>query len=408
MSIRVLIGNEVGGYLALQSTRGNGGAIEGGTRPRRARSSAAMVAKPDVPAENETPPELRELRAIRVLLTGLFLIALFGTFYFARALLLPIVLALIVALTLRPVVRGLQKLHVPAPVSAVGLIAGLGALIAFGAWWAAGPARRLVERAPEIGREVRWKLRDLIASISEMQQATEEVENLASGGGGQAREVVLEQGGLVTNVVGSLTGAGTSIVVALILATFLLASWDFFISRIVEEAPRFRDKKRAMVIVRDLEKQISRYLAAITMINAGLGVSIGLALWAVGLPNPHLWGIAAFLLNFLPFLGAIAGTIGVTMVAIVTFDTVGQALLAPLAYYTLTSLEGQIVTPLLLGRHLAINTVAVFVTVMLWVWLWGIAGAFLAVPVLVIVKVLADNLPAMNRFGRFLEGRTRD
>jgi predicted PurR-regulated permease PerM len=367
-----------------------------------------MVAKPDVPAENETPPELRELRAIRVLLTGLLLIALFGTFYFARALLLPIVLALIVALTLRPVVRGLQKLHVPAPVSAVGLIVGLGALIAFGGWWAAGPARRLVERAPEIGREVRWKLRDLIASISEMQQATEEVENLASGGGGQAREVVLEQGGLVTNVVGSLTGAGTSIVVALILAMFLLASWDFFVSRIVEEAPRFGDKKRAMVIVRDLEKQISRYLGAITIINALLGLAIGLALWAVGLPNPHLWGIAAFLLNFLPFLGAIAGTIGVTMVAIVTFDTVGQALLAPLAYYTLTALEGQIVTPLMLGRHLAINTVAVFVTVMLWVWLWGIAGAFLAVPVLVIVKVLADNLPAMNRFGRFLEGRTRD
>jgi hypothetical protein len=104
-------------------------------------------------------------------------------------------------------------------------------------------------------------------------------------------------------------------------------------------------------------------------------------------------------LNYLPFLGAIAGTVGVGMVALVTFDTVGQAMLAPLAYYTLTSLEGQIVTPLLLGRHLAINTVAVFVTVMLWVWLWGIAGAFLAVPVLVMVKVLSDNLPPLAPSG---------
>lgn len=369
-----------------------------------------MVAKPDAPPVDEPPPELRELRAIRKLLLGLFLIALFGTFYFARALLLPIVLAVIVALTLRPIVRGLQKLGLPPPVSAVGLILGVGFMVAAAGWWAAGPARRLLARAPEIGQEVRWKLRGLIESVSEMQEATEEVESIAEGAGaqGQVQQVVIDQGGLLTDVAGSVAGAGTSIVVALILAMFLLASWDFFLRRIVEEAPRFRDKKRAMAIARDLEHQISRYLAAITVINACLGLAIGLALWAVGLPNPHLWGIAGFVLNYLPFLGAIAGTVGVAMVALVTFDTVGQAALAPLAYYTLTSLEGQVVTPLMLGRQLAINTVAVFVTVMLWVWLWGIAGAFLAVPVLVIVKVLSDNLPQMQGFGRFLEGRARE
>jgi predicted PurR-regulated permease PerM len=208
--------------------------------------------------------------------------------------------------------------------------------------------------------------------------------------------------------VGGLAGAGTSIVIALILAMFLLASWDFFVRRIVEEAPRLTDKKRAMTIVRDLEHQISRYLAAITMINAGLGVAVGLALWALGMPNPLIWGIAAFLLNYLPFIGAIVGMLGVAMVALVSFDTVGQAALAPLAYYALTSIEGQVITPLVLGRQLAINTVTVFVTVMLWVWLWGIAGAFLAVPVLVIVKVLADNLPPLHTFGRFLDGRPRD
>jgi predicted PurR-regulated permease PerM len=368
-----------------------------------------MVAKPDAPPPEDPTPELRELRAIRFFLAGMFLISLFGTIYFARALLLPIVLAVVVALTLRPAVRALQKLRVPPPVSAVGLMLGVGVAVAAAAWWVSGPAQRLLARAPEIGRDVRWKLRGLIESLGAVQEATQEVEELAKGGGdAPAQEVVIDQGGLLTDVAGSVAGAGTSIVVALILAMFLLASWDFFISRIVEEAPRFRDKKRAMVIVRDLERQISQYLAAITVINAGLGLAIGLALWAVGMPNPHLWGIGAFLLNYLPFLGAIAGTVGVAMVALVTFDTVGQALLAPLAYYTLTSLEGQVVTPLMLGRQLAINTVAVFVTVMLWVWLWGIAGAFLAVPVLVVVKVLADNLPPLYGLGRFLEGRPRE
>jgi predicted PurR-regulated permease PerM len=367
-----------------------------------------MAAPPDPPSPEDPPPELRELRAIRRRLTLLALVAVFAVIYFARALLLPIVLAFVIALTLRPIVRSLEKLRVPPAVSAVGLIAALGLLVLASAWWASGPAGRLVAQAPEIGQEVRWKLRDLIEGVDAVQEATKEVEDLASGGDEATQQVVLEQGGLITNVVGSLAGAGTSIVIALILATFLLASWDFFLLRVVEEAPRFRDKKRAMAIARDLERQISRYLGAITLINAGLGVAIGLALWAIGMPNALIWGLAAFLLNFLPFLGAIAGTLGVGMVALVTFDSVGQAMLAPLAYYTLTSLEGQIVTPLLLGRHLAINTVAVFVTVMLWVWLWGIAGAFLAVPVLVVVKVLSDNLPPLNTFGRFLESRPRE
>ena len=368
-----------------------------------------MATPPDLPSPEDPPPELRELRAIRRRLTVLVLVAVFAVTYFARALLLPIVLAFVIALTLRPVVRALERVRVPPAASAVGLMAGLGLLVLGAAWWAAGPAGRLVERAPEIGRDVRWKLRGLIESLGAVQKATKEVEELASGGQDAAEQVVIGQGGLVSDLAGGLAGAGTSIVVALILAVFLLGTWDVFLRRVVEEAPRFRDKKRAMAIARDLERQISRYLGAITLINAALGVAVGLALWALGMPNPHIWGMAAFVLNFLPYLGAIAGTLGVGMVALVTFDTVGQALLAPLAYYTLTSIEGQIVTPLLLGRHLAINAVAVFVTVMLWVWLWGIAGAFLAVPVLVIVKVLADNLPPLAAFGRFLDApRPRD
>lgn len=361
-------------------------------------------------APEVTPAGLEELRAIRALLAGVFLIGLFAVVYFARAVLLPIVLALLFALTLRPVVRALHRRGVPYAVSAVGLIAGLGAAAGGLLWWASGPASRLVQRAPQIGRELEWKLRDLIWSVSQVQQASEQVEEIArpEGGGDEAQEVVLEQGGLLTDVVGSLAGAGTSLVAALILAAFLLASGDFFHRRIVEAADKLTDKKRSMVIVRDVERQISRYLAAITVINAGLGLAIGTALWAIGLPNAHIWGIAAFLLNYLPFLGAIGGTIAVGMVALVTFDSLGQALLCPMAYYALTSLEGQVLTPMLVGRHLALNTVSVFVTVMLWVWLWGIAGAFLAVPVLVAVKVVADNVPGLQTFARFLDSERRE
>jgi predicted PurR-regulated permease PerM len=347
------------------------------------------------------------MRAIRRRLTILAILARFAATYFARALLLPLVLGFVIALTLRPLVRALERFRIPPAVSGVLVIVALAVVVLGAAWWAAGPVARLVAEAPEIGQEVRWKLRGIIDSVVAVQEATEEVETLAGGGDG-AQEVVIQQGGLLTTVVGSLAGAGTSIVIALILASFLLATWDFFLLRVVEEAPRFRDKKRAIEIARNMERQISRYLGAITLINAGVGVATGLALWAIGMPNPHIWGLAGFVLNYLPYLGALAGTAAVGMVALVTFDSAGYAMLAPLAFYAITTLEGQIVTPLVLGRQLSINTVAVLVTVMLWVWLWGIAGAFLAVPVLVIVKVLADNLPPLATFGRFLEAERRE
>jgi predicted PurR-regulated permease PerM len=366
-----------------------------------------MVAPPDVPSPEDPSPELRELRAIRRRLTILVLIAAFAAVYFARALLLPIVLGFVIALTLRPLVRAMERFRVPPAVSGVAVIVALAAVVFGTAWWAAGPVGRLVDQAPEIRQEVRWKLRGIIESLGAVQEATKEVETLAGGGEG-AQQVVVDQGGLLATVVGSLAGAGTSIVIALILASFLLSTWDFFLRRVVEAVPRFRDKKRSIEIARNMERQISRYLVAITLINAGLGVATGLALWAIGMPNPHIWGLAAFVLNYLPYLGAIAGTVAVGMVALVTFDSVGYAMLAPFAYYALTALEGQIVTPMVLGRHLSINTVAVLVTVMLWVWLWGVAGAFLAVPVLVVVKVLAENLPPLATFGRFLEAERRE
>ncbi|QQA43752.1 AI-2E family transporter [Pelagovum pacificum] len=343
----------------------------------------------------------KELRAIRRLIGAMFIIALFGTLYFARALLFPIVLGLLIALTLRPVARSFSRIGIPLIVSGVSLIAAFSVLVGGAIYFASGPVGRLVSRAPEIGQDLQFKLRHLLQSVDDVQEASEQVENMTTGGDG-VQQVVLEQGGLLSNVVGSLASAGTSLAVATVLAMFFLASGDFFQQRVVEVSRRLQDKKRALIIVRDVERQISRYLAAITIINAGLGVCIWLALWLIGLPNAHFWGIAAFLLNFLPFIGAMIGVVGVAMVSVVTFDSIGYAALCPAAYLALTALEGNVVTPSLLGRHLAINVTAVFLTVTLWVWLWGIAGAFLAVPVLVILKVLCDHVPAMNSFGLFL------
>jgi predicted PurR-regulated permease PerM len=155
-------------------------------------------------------------------------------------------------------------------------------------------------------------------------------------------------------------------------------------------------------MVYDIERRVSHYLLTIALINAGLGICVGIVLTVLGMPYPYIWGIAAFLLNFLPYLGALTGVALVAALSIVTFDSFSYALLPPLAYLTLTTLEGNVVTPMLLGRRLELNTVAVFLTVVLWGWLWGVAGALVAVPFLVVFKVIADNIEGMEVIGNFL------
>ena len=185
---------------------------------------------------------------------------------------------------------------------------------------------------------------------------------------------------------------------------FLLASGDMFQHKLVRSFTRFGDKKRALRISHDIERQISRYLGAITVINAGLGVAVGLAMWAVGIPYPYIWGVAAFSLNYLPYLGAMTGVAAIAAVSLITFDTTAQMIVPPVVYLILTSIEGQMVTPWLIGRHLSLNAAAVFIAVIFWAWLWGFAGALMAVPFLVAFKVACDNIPALTSIGLFLGG----
>jgi predicted PurR-regulated permease PerM len=375
---------------------------------------------PDVARDD---PAEGHLRAIRHLLVGIFLLMLFTATYFARDVLLPIVFALLLTLTMRPIVRILARRGIPSGVTAVMLVASIAIGAAVSVYMLTGPVGSLAQQAPAIGQEVRFKMRGVLEQLSTLQRMSDEVANLASGGEDNGvdpadlpgalsveedappvQEVVVDRSGLIPQALGSVASVGTSMIAALILTMFMLASGDFYHRRIVEASPRFTDKKRALTIVRDVERQISRYLAAITVINGGLGVSIGLGLWAIGMPMPYMWGIAAFLLNYLPFLGALVGGAAVAAVAVVTFDNISYALLAPAIYLTLTSIEGQIVTPMLVGRRLEINTVSVFVTVVFWIWLWGVPGALLAVPFLVVVKVICDNIPSMQPLGSFLSG----
>lgn len=346
-----------------------------------------------------------QLRKIRALLTAILVLMAFGAAYFAKAMLLPIVLGLLLALTLSPLVRTGSRLGIPAVITSGALILGMAASLALFVAVMGGQLTAWVDDVPRMGSEIRYKLSSVLQSVEAVKDASEEVEEIASGTGDDVEKVVVQGPALLTSAVSNAASFAMSLGVGMVLALFLLASGDMFYVKLVQSFPRLADKKRALKIVYTIERQISHYLLAITSINAGLGVAVGTAMYLLEMPYPVIWGILAFSLNYVPFIGALVGVAINAAVSIVTFDSLAYALVPPLAYQALTALEGQLVTPYLLGRRLELNTVSVFVTVIFWAWLWGIPGALMAVPALVVLKVIADNVEAMATLSNFLSDR---
>ena len=341
------------------------------------------------------------------LMAGILVILVGGAFYTAAAFFMPVILALLITLTLSPLVRGLNRRGLNEGIAA-GLVVLLFALGVAGAFAALGtPFFELVNDAPRMMAEVHEKYEQIRAPISSVTDMAEQVDTATSGGRG-VQQVTVEQPGILSQVAGSALSILTTTIIVIVLTLFLLASGNHFAEQIVKSFGTLTDKKRALRTVRDIEGEISRYLLTIALINAGLGVAVGIAMWLLGMPTPLLWGVLAAVLNFLPYIGSLGGIAIVGIVSLATFPTMGTALLPPLAYFACTAVEGQFVTPTIVGRRLRINTVAVFVAVAFWSFLWSIPGALMAVPILVFLKVLCDNIPALHGLGRFLSAEADD
>ena len=205
----------------------------------------------------------------------------------------------------------------------------------------------------------------------------------------------------VTLLLGSpqVIGAGFSVA---ILLFFLLASGDVFLRKLVTVIPTFRDKKRAVDITRQIEADISFYLLSFTSVNVGLGIAMAIATGLLGMPNPLLWGAVVAILNFVPYVGAVTSMIILGLVGVQSFDSLGLALAAPVILLVLVGLTAEVVTPMVLGRGLLLNPVAIFIAIMLWGWLWGLAGVLLAVPMLASFKIICERVEPLNGVAEFL------
>jgi len=328
---------------------------------------------------------------------------LFGL-YFAQGLFMPVAIALVLSLTLSPIVRFAGRRGIPAGLTAGILVFGLAVAFVVGSLTLTQPVMEWIDDAPRLGSQLRDRLQSLREPVEAVTEAGKEVQKLGEPADPAVQEVIVRQPGLLNRAANHAAGFGATLLVTFGLTLYMLAYSALFYEKVVRAMPSLSDKKRALRIAYDVERVVSRYLLTITVINAGVGLAVGCAMWLSGMPNPILWGIAAALLNFLPYIGSAVGVLASAGVALVTFDQVGQALVVPLSYFAITLLEGNFLTPLILGRRLELNPVVILLSVALWGFVWGVVGILLAVPLLVILKVFCDHVDDLNGLGEFLSG----
>jgi predicted PurR-regulated permease PerM len=193
-----------------------------------------------------------------------------------------------------------------------------------------------------------------------------------------------------------------STVLLVILVYFLLAYDGVFLGKIVKMLPKLTDKKRAVCILQEIEGHVSRYLLTVTLINLGLGIVVGGTVGLLGLSNPIMWGVLVAVLNFVPYLGALCGIICMTIGAVLSYDSLGYAMLFPAAYLVIATIEGNLVTPWVMGRSLTLNPVMILLSIAFWGWIWGIAGVILAVPILAAFKIFCAHIKQMEGVAEFL------
>jgi predicted PurR-regulated permease PerM len=344
--------------------------------------------------------------SIRVALIGSFIILAVGALYYGKDILLPIALAFMLTLTLSPVVRYLARFHIPEVASALIIVLGVVGGSAAGIYYLSGPVSGWIDGAPQTGRQIRAKIEAMRGPVDAAVNASKQVEEMTTGSADPTvQKVVVQQPGLIARVAGGAVALGSTAGITIVLLFFLLASGRLFYEKLVRILPTLTEKKRAIRIVYTVEEEVSAYLLTITVINAGLGVVIGGVMWSLDMPNPILWGVMAAALNFIPYVGALVGICVVAIVALVSFETPGVALLPPALYFICTVVEGQFITPAVLGKRLEMNTAAVFLAVAVWGWLWGVLGALMAVPILVSLRVLCDHIESLSSLGEFLGGR---
>ncbi|OMH34013.1 hypothetical protein BGP75_11400 [Motiliproteus sp. MSK22-1] len=324
----------------------------------------------------------------------MLVLAVIYTLELVKELLIPVALALLLSLLLAPLVRRLERLHLPRPLGAGVIVLTLFGALSYGIAGAVNPVGEWIEQAPTVLRQLERKVYPIKKTVEEVSKTADKVDQIATVGATQTVEIkgISLQDMLYANTRGVVTGT----LMASLLLYFLLSWGSILLARIGMMLDDRRSGRQFLELFRVVEGELSKYLSTITLINIGLGAVVAVVLYLLEMPNPMLWGAVAGLLNFIPYLGGLVTALLLAMTSLLNFDGLFMPTVVVSIFVALTIIEGQILTPLIVGRRLALNPLIVFLSVIFWFWLWGMMGALMAVPILISLKLMGDRVAAMK------------
>ncbi len=351
---------------------------------------------------------MKAQKRIYVPLVGIFIVILVVALVTAASFLIPVTAAILSYFVFSRPRRMLERLGLPNMVIATFFTSILFVIVGVAIAWFAEPVANLIDDMPGLMQEMQVKLGDSNGTLAKVNEAAKAIDDAVSNADkSPAMEVaVVPETSTSLTILTMAPKVLSQVIFAIFLTFFLIGSGDFFALRTVQSLPKLQDKRRAVEIIKTIEDRLSRYLGGITIINAGLGLSIGAAMYLWGVPNAIALGAMGFALNFVPFLGAVAGASIAALVAYVSLDTGWEAVGVFATYMVLTSLEGQIVTPLVIARRMQLNTPILFLIVAFFAYIWSVVGMVVAVPVLIVLKIVCDEIDGLKPLGHFLGDST--
>ncbi len=327
-------------------------------------------------------------RAAQIATVGIFIILVCVTLESAHTLLLPIVSAALVSLALGPLANKFEQWGVPPVIFAIAVTLVLLALINATIIQSSAVLITVVTNAPDLLASMQAKLRVLIAPF----QALRNVQEALAGANQAGSGVTMDFPAILQSIVTFLTPTLGELVVFLVALFFLLASRAETRRNLVLFFQDHEARLRTLRILNNIELDLTKYVTTVAAINFGVALIVIAITYAVGLPNPLIWGACVFAVEFVPYIGATIIFLALTLAGLVMFDSIGHAAVAPLLFITTDTLEVYVVTPNIIGARLTLNPGLVFLSVVFWAWLWGPVGGIIATPLLIIAVVTAKHI----------------
>jgi len=402
------------GFRATMALAAAGAKTSSGQCDERNSDMAQDAKEPKpLPADRPAPGEEREATAAVAdsraalslsILAGLVILA---TLYIARDVIIPVVLALLLALLLRPLQRRMRRWRIPDYASALALIAAVVALFALGVLTLAGQSQQWLGEAPGMVKKVSRMLPARPSPMEDLAKTTDAVADLTrSDGENPPLAVEVQSSDVAYTILGVSSQFVAASIIVFVVGYFLLALGDTLMRQAVEAQPSFMGKRNVVQTVQQVEQGISRYLMTITVINIGLGVVTGAAMWLLGVPNPVLWGVMATTLNYVPHVGAFVCMVVLFVVGAVAHESIGYGVLVAGTFVVLTSVESYFLTPLVLSKSLQLSPLAVILAILFWGWMWGIPGGLMAAPLLTVIKIVCDQFQSLYWLAALLSGES--